>query len=219
MLKKTLTSTSFYIRTFIVFLIVSIISLFISDYLVKSSTKHQIYTNVNQIPYNKVGLVLGTSKYLKSGYQNAYYTYRINATVELYMAGKINYVLISGDNSTIYYDEPNTFKKDLISKGIPENKIILDYAGFRTLDSVVRAKKIFGQKKLTIISQKFHIERALYIAKHKGIDAVGYTASQVSLKYGFKTLLREKLARVKLMIDLLFNVQPKFLGTPINIGE
>ncbi len=219
MLKKLLTSKKFYFRFFIIFIIGSSISIFLSDYIVKSTTKQQIYANVNNIPYNKVGMVLGTSKYLKSGNQNAYYTYRINATVDLYKNGKIDYVLISGDNSTIYYDEPNTFKKDLIKKGIPANKIFLDYAGFRTLDSVVRAKKVFGQNKLTIISQKFHIERALYIANHKDIDAVGYEASKVNTKYGFRTLVREKFARVKLMIDLLFNVQPKFLGEPVKIGE
>ena len=219
MIKKLLTSKKFYFRAFILIIITSVISIFISDFLVKASTKKQIYTNVNRIPHNKVGMVLGTSKYLKSGYKNVYYLNRINATVALYNAKKIDYILISGDNSTIYYDEPNTFKQDLINKGIPENKIILDYAGFRTLDSVVRAKKVFGQNKLTIISQKFHIERALYIANHKGIDAVGYEAQDVNSKYGFKTMFREKLARVKLMLDLLFNVQPKFLGNPINIGE
>jgi SanA protein len=219
MIKKLLTSKKFYFRFFILFTLGSIISIFLSDYIVKSTTKKQIYTTTKSIPYNKVGMVLGTSKFLNSGNKNAYYTYRINATVDLFNAGKINYILISGDNSTIYYDEPNTFKKDLIKRGIPENRIILDYAGFRTLDSIVRANKVFGQNKLTIISQKFHIERALYIANHKNIDAVGYVASNVSANYGFRTLLREKFARVKLMIDLLFNVQPKFLGEPIIIGE
>ncbi|MGV6862727.1 MAG: SanA/YdcF family protein [Putridiphycobacter sp.] len=219
MLKKLLTSKKFYLRLILGIVFLVIISIPISDYIVKNSTSSQIFKTTTDIPYNKVGMVLGTSKYLTNGNQNAYYTNRIDATVELYFAKKIDYILISGDNSTIYYDEPNTFKNDLISKGIPADKIVLDYAGFRTLDSVVRAKKVFGLDQLTIISQKFHIERALYIANHKNIDAVGFEAPSVSKNAGFRTAVREKLARVKVMIDLLFNVQPKFLGDPIKIGQ
>lgn len=219
MFKKILTSKKKSLQLPILSLLIVIASLFISNYLVKHTTQTQIYHNVNEVSHNRVGLVLGTSKYLKSRYKNAYYVHRINATVNLYKAGKIDYVLISGDNSTVYYDEPNTFKNQLIKRGIPTDKIYLDYAGFRTLDSVVRANKAFGLSEFTIISQKFHIERALYIANHKNIKAIRFVANDVSTKYGFKTLVREKFARVKLMIDLLFNIQPKFLGEPIQIGQ
>jgi SanA protein len=109
-----------------------------------------------------VGLVLGTSQYLKNGYLNWYFKYRIEATVELYKKGKIDFILVSGDNSHKNYDEPTAFKNELIKRGIPADQIYLDYAGFRTLDSVVRAKEIFGQTSITIISQKFHNERAIY---------------------------------------------------------
>lgn len=215
--RQFLKSKRFYKRLFIFFVFAPIISIFISDWIVKSSVAAKVYSQTDQIPYNKVGLVLGTSKYLVSGNNNAYYTYRIDATYNLYKANKIDYVLVSGDNGTIYYDEPTAMKKDLIAKGIPANRIFLDYAGFRTLDSVVRSKKVFGQSKITIISQKFHIERALFIAKHNDIDAVGFVASKVSNKYGLRTKVREKFARVKLMLDVLFNTQPKFLGDPIII--
>lgn len=184
-------------------------------YWVGFKSRHHIYDNVNNIPKNKVGLVLGTSKYVKSGSINLYYKYRIDAALQLYSANKIEYILVSGDNSRKAYNEPSDFKNDLIALGIPADKIILDYAGFRTLDSMVRAKAIFGQTALTIISQKFHNERAIYIAKHFNINAIGFNAKDP--KYGRSTHLREYLARSKASLDLVFNVSPKFLGKPIAI--
>lgn len=185
--------------------------------LVEKAAIDKTYTSASEIPYNKVGLVLGTAKKLSNGRINLYYKYRIEATAKLYNAKKISYVLISGDNSRKSYDEPSTFKEDLILKGIPDSCIFLDYAGFRTLDSVVRCKEIFGQSNITIISQKFHNERALYIANYKEINAVGFNAKSVSKKYGFKTRAREYLARVKMMLDLVINRQPKFLGEKVII--
>ena len=170
------------------------------------------FENVDAIPKNKVGLLLGTGKYAESGNINLFYKYRIDAAVKLYRAGKIEYVLVSGDNSRKDYDEPSDFKKDLIAKGIPANRIFLDYAGFRTLDSVVRAKEIFGQTSITFISQKFHNQRAIYIADHYNIQAVGFNAKDV-YNYHF----REYLARSKASLDLVFNVQPKFFGEKITI--
>ncbi|WP_431109649.1 SanA/YdcF family protein [Winogradskyella poriferorum] len=175
-------------------------------------TRYQVYDSVNAIPKNKVGLLLGTGKYAASGNINLFYKYRIDAVVKLYKAGKIEYILVSGDNSRKDYDEPTDFKKDLIAKGIPEDRIFLDYAGFRTLDSVVRAKEIFGQTSITIISQKFHNQRAIYIAKQYSINAVGFNAKDV-----YNSHFREYLARSKASLDLVFNVQPKFLGEKIVI--
>lgn len=175
-------------------------------------TNHLIFDNVDSIPKNKVGLLLGTGKYVASGNINLFYLYRIDATVALYNAGKIEYVLVSGDNGRKDYDEPSDFKKDLIERGIPGNKIFLDYAGFRTLDSVVRAKEIFGQTSITFISQEFHNQRAIYIANHFDIKAVGFNAKDVYNKH-----FREYLARSKASLDLVFNVQPKFLGEKIVI--
>lgn len=200
---------------------VSIIIVFIIVYaankIVIKSTQDKLYTSTTEIPKNKVGLLLGTAKYLSNGQENLYYKYRIQAAVELYKTGKIEYILISGDNSRKTYDEPTQMKEDLVAEGIPASKIILDYAGFRTLDSVVRCKKIFGQDDITVISQQFHNERAIYIAEHKGIKAVGFNAKSVSKRYGFKTNLREKLARVKMLLDLAIGLDPKFLGKKIEI--
>jgi len=192
--------------------------IYLSNSIIINNAKGKIYTSIKEIPKNKVGLLLGTAKYLSNGRVNLYYQYRINATIELYRNNKIEFIIISGDNGSKTYDEPTTFKNDLIKAGIPEKNIFLDYAGFRTLDSVVRAKEIFGQKSITIISQQFHNERAIYLAKHFKIKAIGYNAKTISGKYGLKVKLREYLARVKVFVDVLFNVQPKFLGTTIKIA-
>ena len=180
-------------------------------------SKGKTYTSVDEIPANKVGLVLGTSKYTRNGNINLYFEYRIRATVQLYKSGKIKYVLVSGDNGNKNYDEPTAFKEELISRGIPSEKIYLDYAGFRTLDSVVRANAIFGQSSFTVISQKFHNERAIYLANNKGFFAVGYNAIDVTTKAGMKTKVREVFARTKAFLDILFGVGPKFYGEKITI--
>lgn len=188
-----------------------------ANYSVRHTAKAFIYQNIDSIPQNKAGLLLGTSKLLRSGLPNQYFQNRIQATVDLYKAGKIEVVVISGDNSREGYNEPEDMKSELMQHGIPEDKIYLDYAGFRTLDSVVRMEKIFGQKSFTIISQKFHNQRAIYIAHAKGLQAVGYNAEDVNAYSGFKTQLREKFARVKLFLDLWTGKNPKFLGEPVII--
>ena len=109
------------------------------------------------------------------------------------------------------------FKNELLKKGIPENKIYLDYGGLRTLDSVVRLKEIFGQNTVTMISQEFHNERAIYLAEHFGIKAIGFNAEDVTNRLGFKTQIREYFARVKVFVDIIFNLEPKFLGEKIEI--
>jgi SanA protein len=185
---------------------------------VRYKTQPYLFRAAADIPHNKAGLLLGTSKNLSNGLPNQYFYNRIDAAVELYRAGKIERLIISGDNSTRYYNEPQDMKDALMAKGIPGNVIYLDYAGFRTLDSVIRCKEIFGQNQITVISQRFHNARAVFIARHQGIDAVGYNAKDVNKAAGFKTNAREVLARVKLFIDLfVIDQQPKFLGEKIEI--
>jgi SanA protein len=176
-----------------------------------------IFENVNELPHNRVGLLPGTSKYLMNGRKNLFFAYRIRAAVELYKKGKIDYILVSGDNSTPYYNEPVEIKKELMGKGVPDKRIYLDYAGFRTLDSILRAKEIFGLSKFTVISQKFHNERALFLAKHHGIEAIAYNAADVGFPYGLRTHLREYPARVMALLDIIFATQPKFGGEKIRI--
>ncbi|WP_272151438.1 SanA/YdcF family protein [Tenacibaculum aiptasiae] len=205
-----------YIITLFVVLF-SLLIIIISNYSIENYAKGKTFSNASAIKKNKVGLVLGTAKMLSNGMVNLYFKYRIDATVELFKKGKIDFVLISGDNGNKSYDEPTDFKNELMKYGIPEDKIFLDYAGFRTLDSVVRCKEIFGQDKVTIISQKFHNERAIYLAHNHNIEAIGFNAKDVSGRYGLKVKLREYLARTKVFIDILFRVKPKFLGKKIEI--
>jgi SanA protein len=201
--------------------ILSIISVLIitiwSNHTIKEASKNYITDNINDVETNKVGLLLGTSKLLKGGYKNEYFFNRIDATVELYKKGKIHNVLISGDHGTQNYNEPLDMKKELIKNGIPDSVIYLDYAGFRTLDAVVRANAIFGQSSFLIISQKFHNERAIFLAQKNGLNAYGYNAKDVSYGYGLSTNIREYFARVKVFLDLLFGIKPKFLGEKIVI--
>lgn len=201
----------------LIFLGLSVLFIWWSNYKIENDTQDYVTSNINTLPNEKVGLILGTSKLLANGQANLYFSYRIDAAAELYHAGKVKYFIVSGDNSQENYNEPEDMKLDLIAKGIPENHIFEDFAGFRTLDSVVRAKEIFGQNSYIIISQQFHNERAVFLAKQKGIDAYGYNAKDVNRYAGFKTNLREKLARAKVFWDYWFGVEPKFGGEKIVI--
>jgi len=188
-------------------------------FYVDGYSKNTVYRSVDRIPYRKVGLLLGTSKYVSKGKINGYYRQRLKATMELYRAGKIDYVLISGDNSSKYYNEPVTMKKDLVQSGIPANKIFLDYAGFRTYDSMYRAREIFGLDSLTVISQDFHLRRAIYIGKKLGMNPVGYVASMPNVPSAFRMYIREVFARLKATYDIWINNKPKFLGEKITIVD
>lgn len=208
-----------FLKTILLLVILGVVALVATNYYIILKAKDNVYSNITELPKNKVGLLLGTSKYMVKGGVNPYYAYRIDAAVALFEAGKIDYILVSGDNGSAYYDEPTMFKDDLLKRGIPENRIVLDFAGFRTLDSVVRAKEVFGQNAFTIISQKFHNERAIYLANNFQIDAIAFNAKDVDNLYGLRTRGREYLARVKAAIDVLFNVQPKFLGEKMPLEQ
>jgi SanA protein len=208
---------SFYL---ILFAILSIVmSIYICNKIIVDAAKNHLYSDLNKIPYNKVGLLLGTSKYGKHGRNNPYYDYRIEAAINLLKNGKIKYIVISGDNSRKDYNEPESMRSDLIKGGIDPANIYLDYAGFRTFDSIVRLKEIFGQDSVTIISQQFHNERALYIASREGITAIAFNAKDAGNKKGLETPWREKLARVKTFLDFWTSKKPKFLGSKIIIPE
>ena len=185
---------------------------------IESETKDLVTYDIQKLPNEKVGLLLGTGKFLKNGCKNLYFFNRIDATEQLYKSGKIQYILISGDNSTKNYSEPEDMQAELIKRGIPADKIVLDFAGFRTLDSVVRAKEIFGQNSFIIISQKFHNERAIFLARKYGIEAYGFNAKDVNKYFGFKTKIREYFARVKVFVDFTLGIEPKFGGEKVEIS-
>ncbi len=158
------------------------------------------------MPHKEVGLLLGTSPVTKSGKANIYYTYRIDATEKLYKAKKIDRILISGDGKETSYDEPEYMRKHLIERGIPADKITMDKKGLRTYDSVINAKKIYGLTEFTVISQKFHNERTIFLARHNNIDAIGFNAKDAPNQKGKSAIqirIRETFAKVKVFKDLI----------------
>jgi SanA protein len=189
-----------------------------AKYEIDTVSQGKVYNSIEEVPERKIGLVLGCSKYLSNGRKNLYFQQRIDAAKELYFSDKVKFLLVSGDNSTKYYDEPTTMKKDLIALGVPGNKIYCDYAGLSTLDSVVRTKEVFKENQFIVISQGFHVRRAIYLGLAHDIDLIGYAPQGVSGLGSLKTELRECLARGKALLDVKFlNRQPKFLGEPVII--
>jgi SanA protein len=191
---------------------------FAANYTIASNAEGKLFTNVNDCPEVKVGLVLGTSKTSRSGRQNLYFNHRIEAAVALYKAQKVEYLLLSGDNGSKSYNEPNDMREALVAAGVPREKIFMDFAGFRTLDSMKRAMKVFGQKKIIVISQRFHNERAIYLGEHFGMTVYGFNAKDVKKSGGFLTNTRERFARMKVFWDLFWGVDSKYLGEPVKMG-
>ena len=198
-----------------------IASVLTTDFYMSFSTQAQLYQDIEALPAQETALVLGTSKYIRRTL-NPYYQYRIDAAIELYKKNKVSHFLLSGDNAHRSYNEPWTMKRDLLRAGIPEESITLDYAGFRTLDSVQRAKEVFDAHSLTIVTQQFHCQRAVFIANHLDMNTVCLVVPSPSGWANTKIRIREVLARTKAMLDLyVFHVQPKFLGPkePIKHGS
>ncbi|MCI7480741.1 SanA/YdcF family protein [[Pasteurella] aerogenes] len=197
---------------FVVFLLLCLGLLILIDQSIGFYVRQAIYTDIQKLPYRPYGLVLGTSKYFAKNTLNLFYYNRLLAAQELFKAKKIDYLLLSGDNRTIYYNEPVTMYKDLKKMGVPPEFMYMDYAGFRTLDSVIRADQVFKAHSLIIISQKFHCERALFIAKYHNIDAICF-AAEYPTGYTF-VRFREFFARLQAVWDLLIEKEPHFLGKP-----
>ena len=195
----------------------------ICDALVKTNADGKIYDDIEKIPEAEVGLLLGTTPQTRiGGRQNMFFTYRIDAAEALYKAGKIKCLLISGDeNSLDGVNEPVCMRDSLVARGIPNEAIFLDGKGFRTLDSVVRMRKIFGVRNFTIISQQFHNERALYLAEHLDLDVENiqaYNGKEPTSAMSMMTYIREYFARVKVFLDILTDKQPAVMGEEQPLG-
>lgn len=180
---------------------------------ITESARHRIFTDTAAIPENEVGLVLGTSSSLRGGYTNPFFAGRIAAAAELYRAGKIHQLLLSGDNRHAGYDEPTDMKDALIAAGVPASILTLDYAGFRTFDSMARARHVFGLQRVTVITDDFHAPRAIVLGRHFGLDTVAFVSKPVPLKWSTKSRLREILADAKTVLDFtVLRTKPHFLG-------
>lgn len=192
-----------------IILFVCIVVMMVCNQIVVNNAKGKVFSDIDSIENNKVGLLLGTTPQARIGrITNAFFTYRIDAAEQLYKRGKIEKILISGDeNSLDGVNETECMKDSLVARGIPASDIILDGKGYRTLNSIINANKTFGLKSFTIISQQFHNERAIYQAEHLELDFEGiqaYNAEMPKSRRAFLTTIREYLARVKMFIDLIF---------------
>ena len=203
-----------WLKRFLLLIIIGIAVMIAIDRYVAYVGSRYIYDDLHKLPYKRAALLLGTTKYVARGRKNYFYLYRIRAAAALWKAHKVDAILVSGDNGTKYYDETTAMYRDLIKAGVPARYITRDYAGFRTLDSVVRAQAIFGLKDYIIISQRFHLERALFIARAKGQKAIGYSAKDLpNTSAAYRMRVRELLARTKAFLDLyVLGTEPKFYG-------
>ncbi|MDB5226257.1 MAG: protein SanA [Bacteroidota bacterium] len=216
---KKLFSKKLFLRLYLPIIILFIAFIFYCSYAVEKNAEGKTYNNISDVPYHHVGLLLGTCKTTHDRKTiNPFWKYRLEAAYELWKAKKIDKILISGDIGWHGYNELQDFYEAFIALGVPDSALVCDFTGFRTHDSVIRCKKVFGQKSVTIISQKFHNERALFIAKYYGLDAVGYNAKDVTFKEGLYNVVREKLARLLMFGDLyVFHTKPHLLGRKIII--
>ncbi len=197
------------------FLVLAVIGLTLAgcSLWVVGSTHSRIYASTEAIPARAVGIVLGTTKKIGPDQPNPHFDNRLKAAAELYLAGKVRHLLVSGHRDSQYYDEPRDMTTRLVELGVPPSAITPDDAGLRTLDSMVRAREIYGLELVTVISDDFHVPRALFIADRKGLDAIGFRGDSVSPRQSFRARAREHLARVKAVIDLyLLDTQPANLG-------
>ncbi|MCC6538260.1 MAG: YdcF family protein [Bryobacterales bacterium] len=193
--------------------------LILPDWWIRRQTAAFVYSELEAVPARPVGLVLGTARRVADGRDNLFFRFRMEAAARLYHAGKIRYILVSGDHGTKYYDEPGDMREALLALGVPDAAIVRDYAGFRTLDSVVRCQRVFGVSSVIVISQRFHNERAVYIARRQGMDAVGFNARGVAVSSSPLVYAREYLARAMAMVDVhVLRRQPRFLGERVRIG-
>lgn len=186
----------------------SIVMVLLCNIWIVLSTENNNFYSIENLPSNDFALVLGTSKNVQRGKENLFFRYRIEAAARLYHEGKVKFLILSGSHDSIFYNEPADMRQALLKLGVPYDVMILDFAGFRTYDSIVRCKKVFNQNKFTIISQPTHNARALFLAQHLGIEAIAFAAQDVPV--GYKTYLREYIARPKAILDVYFLEYQKY---------
>ena len=172
--------------------------------IVLNAAKGRTYSDVDQIPHREVGLLLGTTPLGRSGLPNQFFLRRIDAAVAMYEAGKVDRIIISGAKRGEDYDETEAMRQALVSRGVPDSILVLDGEGFSTIASIKRAKDVFEAYTLTLISQQFHNERALFMARHNGMDAIAYNAANTSSRK-WKIIMagRECLSRVKAVFEVM----------------
>lgn len=177
----------------------------------------RIYFDSKLVPAREVAIVLGTSPKIRQ-WSNPFFESRMNAAAELWKHGKARHFIVSGDNGRKTYDEPSVMRDALVARGVPAEAVTLDYAGFRTLDTMARAVAVFGQQNVTVVTDDFHLPRSLFLAKAHGMDAIGFGGKPVPLTWSKKTRLREVASRVAAWLDVyLLHTKPKFFGPLVTV--
>lgn len=200
------------VRGLIVLFALFLVTIYSMHFTVTSEAKGHIYTKISEIPQRKVAVLLGTKKYFH-GKLNKYYFPRLKATVRLYNAKKVSFVVVSRNKNNVV----KLIKKDLIKLGIPEKKIYLDFKGITSYDAMYRIHKVYGQKKFIVISQNYQLERAIYLAKHYGLQAVAYAAKCERDNNGIKINFIEKYERVKMFYYIFTKKKPIYFGEKVQI--
>jgi len=190
-----------------------LVIVFFNHYSIQKSAKNLIYNKIEDVPHRRTAVLLGMEKKFKNGRTNRFYINRIDATVNLYRAKKIDVIIVSRNQGNVV-DE---VRSDLIKRGIPKSKIILDYAGLRTYDSMYRMYKVYGQRKFMVIAQHKQNERAIYIAKKNGLNAIAFNAGEYSGYNSFRLNMIEKIERTRLFFEFLVNKKPKYSGEKVII--
>lgn len=198
---------------------IPLILLFATNQIITTSTQKHLYDSFEQLPDNRVGIVLGTSPRIRDGRPNPYFNNRMEAAASLFHHNKVQYLIVSGDNRTRYYNEPEYMQQALVELGVPASSIFQDHAGIRTYESIVRARNVFGQTDITIISQRFHNQRAVYIAKQKGMNAVAFNAADVNREMNDRTRIREWFAKSRVFYDLFIRGETDYSNESVSIGE
>jgi len=205
-----------YFKIFLCLALLGLIAVVSVNYYVKSSTKKHIHYSLKRFPKNDVGIIFGAG--IKGNQPSKFLKDRLDAGILLYKAKRINKILLSGDNGREEYDELTVMKNYCFNHGVDTTKIFIDYAGFDTYSTMYRAKHIFNIRKATLISQEYHLNRAIYIGQKLGIKSIGYSANKGEyLGYKYVTF-REYGSVFKSFFDVLRNREPHFLGTPIDIN-
>lgn len=184
--------------------------------LIYFNSKNFIYRDKSEIPASYVALVPGASVFA-NGTPSPILADRLDKALELYKTGKIKRFLLSGDHGTRSYDEVNAMRSYMVTKGVPDSIIFTDHAGFDTYSSMKRAHDIFEVDSLTIVTQAFHLRRAVYIARKQGLVAYGYASDMRKYPSINYLKIRESFASIKAVFEVLFHVKPRFEGEKIPI--
>jgi SanA protein len=202
------------LKTLLRLLVIFMVFVGIIFFLIKIQTD-QYTTTIEKVPPQVHTVIILGASILPNGDLSLVLKDRVDTAIQLYVEGKVGNILVTGDDGTLAHNEVRPIRKYLLANGVPDKAIFLDHAGFDTYSSMYRARDIFKVDSVVVVTQSFHLPRALFIARKLGIDAYGVSADRH--QYMFKNSVREVFADVKAVLDILIHRKPKYLGDTIPI--